>query len=190
MVKVGFIVEGASEKFLVESDDFRNFLIKNKIDYVPFTANVEGNSNLLPDKLPEYTEFLKAEGATHFIVLTDLEHNASISAVKDRINAPKDHVVVISVKAIEAWYLADSRLLTTLFKKNYNYQLPEQTAGMPIDTLRDEFVTNTGRGFGRSKPKLALRMVNSGFSVVNAAAHENCPSAKFFLATLQEIAKQ
>jgi hypothetical protein len=189
VVKVGFIVEGDSEEILMKSKGFRNYLQSKNIDFVDVVANVKGGGNLLPHKLPEYSGFLKGEGATHFIILTDLENNPTIADVKKRINAPDDHILVVSVKAIEAWYLADSVMLTKVFKKNYKYGLPEETPGMPIETLKEEFVTHTGRGFSSSKPRLVSRMINEGFLIENAANHENCPSAKYFLTKLKELSK-
>ncbi len=188
MVKIGFIVEGESEEILLKSDYFRNYLRSKNINFVDVVANVKGGGNLLPHRLPEYTSFLKGEGATHFIILTDLERGPAIQDVKSRISAPDSHYVVISVKALEAWYLADSTLLTSLFKKKYTYEFPERTEGMPINTLGAEFVAHTGRGCGNSKPRLALKMLNGGFSIENAASHPNCDSAKYFLEKLKMVA--
>jgi hypothetical protein len=187
MVKIGFIVEGESEEILIKSNGFRNYLKAKNIDFVEVVANVKGGGNLLPHKLSAYTQNLKDEGATHFIILTDLETSPSIEDVKKRINAPDNHILVISVKALEAWYLADSSMLSNIFKKNYKYEFPENTSGMPFDTLRAEFVTHTGRGFNSSKPKLAFKMLKEGFLIENAAKHDNCPSSKYFLEKLQSF---
>ena len=48
---------------------------------------------------------------------------------------------------------------------------------------------NNGKGFGGSKPRLAMKMKSNGFSIQNAAAHPNCPSALYFLNKLKLIAK-
>ncbi len=103
---------------------------------------------------------------------------------KQRIKAPEGTFVIVSVKKIEAWFLADSITLSSIFKGKFEFENPENETD-PRQILKDLFVAKTGRGIGDSKPKFATRMVNNGFSVVNAAAHPNCSSAKYFLQKLQ-----
>lgn len=190
MVKIGFIVEGDSEKLILESESFRNYLRANNIEFVDFIANAEGGGNLLPQNLDKYTQVLKDQGATRFIILTDLENDPCIEEAKKRISAPDTHKVVIARKAIEAWYLADETLMTKLLKKKFKHASPETTAQMPYSELKNAFLDHTGRGINTSKPLVAKRMIREGFTIENASKHENCPSAKYFLSKLHEIAKQ
>lgn len=190
MVKLGFIVEGDSEKILLESEHFRNYLRTHNIAFVEIIANAMGGGNLLPHRLPEYKQILKDHGATHFLILTDLETDPCVTETRNRIGHADDHTVIVCRKAIEAWYLADSSLLSKLLKRKYHFEHPETTTDMPFVTLKDEMRAHSINGPGLSKVKFAKRMINSGFSIVNAAKHDNCPSAKYFLTKLQEIAKQ
>lgn len=190
MVKIGFIVEGDSEKLILESQAFKDFLSANQIDYVPEIVNAEGGGNLLPHNLKKYTQSLADKGANRFVILTDLETDPCVTETKNRISAPTaTHSVIVSRKAIEAWYLADDDLMSKFFKKKYSCEFPEKTQSMPFDHLRAEFISHTGRGLSSSKPVVARRMINEGFTVENAAKHENCPSAQYFLNKIKEIAK-
>ncbi|NDC31821.1 MAG: hypothetical protein EBZ58_13005 [Bacteroidetes bacterium] len=59
----------------------------------------------------------------------------------------------------------------------------------PIDLIKQLFLENIQRGIGRrGKPYLANYMLKNGFNIMNAAEHANCPSAKYFIAKLREIA--
>jgi hypothetical protein len=189
VVKIGFIAEGESEKIILESNSFRAFLssLKN-IEFIPDVIDATGYGNILPQNREGYVQMLKDKGATKILYLVDREEESCISSVKDRIKPEKDEIVIVSVRALEAWYLADSIMLSSLFKKNYLFNLPESTELLPMDVLRQEFFANTGRGLGKSKPRIARRMINSGFSVLTAAAHKNCSSAKYFLDKLKAIA--
>ena len=46
MVKVGFICEGATEKIIVESVNFKNFLKENNLEFIR-AIDANGNGNLL-----------------------------------------------------------------------------------------------------------------------------------------------
>ena len=190
MVTLGFIGEGASEKMILESQAFKQFLNDCNVNFIPEVIDIEGGGNLLPDAREESAKLLVDKGATHIIILADKETATCISAVKERIAAGKDQSVIISVKTIESWFLADSVTLSRLFRKNYEFGFPEATEEMPIDILRKEFVVHTGRGFGSRKIRLTNKMLSEGFSIQNAASHPNCPSARYFLEKLRAISKQ
>ena len=96
------------------------------------------------------------------------------------IDAPKEIITIIAVKAIEAWFLSDSQLLSKYFGKPFEYEYPENDYH-PFETLRKLFVDNTGRGTGNSKAIFARRFISGGFSILNAAQHINCLSAKYFV---------
>ncbi len=188
MVVLGFIGEGPTEKAILESSTFRQYLDANSINFIPDVIDIEGGGNLLPERREESVEVLKDKGATHILILADKESAPCITSVKQRIAPGSSQFLTVSVKAIEAWFLADSSTLSKLFRKKYEYELPEQTVGMPFDILRKEFVNHTGRGFGSSKPRLAHKLILEGFTIQNAAAHPNCPSARYFLDKLKAIA--
>ncbi len=188
MVKIGFIVEGDSDAIILRSDNFKNYLRNKGVDFVEEIAYSGGNGNLLPQNLPQFSDILRGEGATHIIILTDLDEDMCITKTKERINAPANHTIIVSVKAIESWFLADSKTLSNIFKKNYYFDLPEQTPNTPFEKLKTEFLAHTGRGIGNYKTLLAKRMVREGFEINNAANHPNCPSSNYFLNKIKEIA--
>jgi len=186
VVKVGFIVEGESEKIILESESFRSLLTTLKVDFIPDVVDATGSGNILPQNRDKYVQILKDKGATKIIYLVDREEEPCITTVKERIKPGTNETVVVSIKALEAWFLADSIMLSALFKKNYSYNSPEETVILPRDVLQNEFLENTGQGLGRSKPRTAKKMVKSGFSIISAASHEKCNSAKYFLQKLKE----
>src|SRR5258705_6527726 len=100
---LGFIVEGDTEKMILESPDFKNFLNTLHIEYIPEVVNVKGNNNLLPHKIIGHTQILIDKGATQIIILTDLDDDKCVTETKSRIKSLENQIVIISVKQIEAW---------------------------------------------------------------------------------------
>ena len=90
--------------------------------------------------------------------------------------------VFISVKAIEAWFLADSKALSKWLKKNsISVDYPELTIDLPWERLKEIAKENKARDPEHSKPNFAKKYINHfGFSVEVASQHSNCPSAKEF----------
>ena len=66
------------------------------------------------------------------------------------------------------------------------FYLDEPEAVLPFEKLRELRMKYEGRGIGNKKV-FARIMVSNGFSIQNAAAHPNCPSAAYFLNKLQEL---
>lgn len=179
MVKLGFICEGGTEKIIIESLAFREFLLVNNFELVK-AFDATGNGNLLPENISPMINNLLEEGAEKIFVITDLDEDVCITKTKERINAPSEIIVIVSVKKIEAWFLADSSTLSSIFKGNFLFEKPENESD-PRQVLKDLFIEKIGRGIGESKPRFATKMVNYGFSVINSAAHPDCSSAKYFL---------
>jgi hypothetical protein len=179
MVKIGFICEGETEKIIVDSVDFKNILTLHNLQLVN-AIDATGNGNLLPKNIMPFIESLKDDGAEKIFILTDLDKDVCITKTKERINAPESVIIIISVKQIEAWFLADSISLSKIFAKEFYYDFPEDE-NYPREKLREIFMNETGRGFGDGKPRFAKWMVKEGFSVSNAANHPNCNSAKYLL---------
>jgi hypothetical protein len=183
MVKLGFICEGETEKIIIESLAFKEFLSTNNIEFIK-AFDATGNGNLLPANISPMINNLIDEGAEKIFVITDLDDDVCIIKTKERINAPEGIIVIVSVKQVEAWFLADSNTLTSIFNEEFSYENPENESE-PRQVLKNLFIEKTGRGIGESKPRFATRMVNSGFSVINSATHPNCPSAQYFIQKLQ-----
>lgn len=186
MVNVGFICEGDTERKLVESPGFQQTLINLGLACIKPIEDAGGNGNLLPHNIEPIRRRLFDLGASIIVVLTDQDQDACITATKMRISEWPNQVIIIAVKAIEAWFLADSTLLSGLTKNPIHIDYPEDEA-QPFETIRQLFVRTTGRGVG-TKHILATRMLKYGFTVERAAAHPNCPSARYFLTKLQTLA--
>ncbi len=191
MKKIGFICEGKSDRLILESTLFSKLLSKLNLQSV-LVKNVEGNGNLLPDFMDEHLSQMKDYKAEFVLILTDLDEDQCITKTKERIN-PHSYLskfvfIVLSVKSIESWFLADSETMSSIFRKNFHFPLPEKTEGKPFDIIKAALKNNmeNSRGVG-SKSILASLMLKHGFSIENASRHPNCPSATYFLSKLQEI---
>lgn len=179
MVKIGFIVEGDSEKIVIESAVFRKFLCNHNFELVDPVTNAKGAGNLLPKNIEEFINRLKGAGAEKLYILTDSDGN-DLEEVKARIRHCKIETSFIAVKALEAWFLADTDAMKQ-FLKNEDFEeeeFPEKTVAMPYERIKAIAKSLQSRGAG-SKTILAKTMVNKcGFSIENAARHPNCLSAQ------------
>lgn len=72
-----------------------------------------------------------------------------------------------------------------LKQTGFVYGHPEAIAD-PYEEIRAIRYATTGRGFG-SKPILAKQMVKNNFSILKAAQHTECSSAKYFLHKIAEV---
>ncbi len=187
MVNIGFICEGFTEELILESENFNSLLQDFNIQNVGL-INVKGNSNLLPHRIIQHQEFLFEEGASKIFILTDLDKDECITKTKLRITESPNQVIIIAVKQIESWFLADNQTMSKILDEDFNFEFPENV-DIPIETIRKIHFDKFNRGLvGKDeKLRLAKKMLNAGFSVQNAANHPNCPSAKYFLTKLQSI---
>lgn len=183
MVKVGFIVEGATEKIIIESDKFKAFLNQNQYELVHPVIDAKGGGNLLPEHIEPFIETLENANADMIIVLTDLEDEESVEVVKARIQHAKIKMIFVAVKAIEAWFLADTNAMRRLLKNDdfVEEQFPEQTECKPFDRIKEIIREFNARGVG-SKVILVKNIVKHyDFSIEHSAQHPNCPSAKVLI---------
>jgi hypothetical protein len=188
VVKVGFIVEDKTERKIIESADFQQLLQDNRLSLVSPVINADGNGNLLPEKLKEEIAILQSNGAKKIFILADLDQDACITKTRERIGASADTLVIIAVKQIEAWFLADSHTMSTLLHEEFFFEWPEQE-NAPFDKLKSIFLDKTNRGVG-TKDTFTARMLKYGFSLTRAAQHPNCQSAAYFLNKLSFINSQ
>lgn len=186
MVKIGFICEGDTEAKLVRSSEFQQWLNQLGLSCVMPIEDAEGNGNLLPHQIDTFRQRLFINGANVLFVMTDLDNDLSIEDVQYRIGEYTNQHIIVSVKQLEAWFLADTKTLETLLGESILIELPEEDE-KPFETIRQLFLKKTGRGVG-TKPILARRMLKYGFTIQRAAEHPNCPSARYFLNKLQTIA--
>ncbi|QJD79965.1 hypothetical protein [Spirosoma rhododendri] len=186
MVDVGFICEGDTEVKIVRSDAFQALLTVSGLRCVSPIQDADGNGNLLPRNLEKRRAALYKGGATHIVILTDQDNDVSADDTRKRIGDHPNQHTVVAVRAAEAWFLADSTTMSVIMGVEFHHDRPEQEAD-PFETIRQLFIQQTGRGVG-TKPILARRMIKCGFTIERAAAHENCPSARYFLTKLQTLA--
>lgn len=183
VVKMGFIVEGATEKIIIESDKFKAFLNQNQYELVHPVIDAKGGGNLLPEHIEPFIETLENANADIIVVLTDLEDEKSVEAVRKRITHSKIKMIFVAVKAIEAWFLADTKAMKSFLRAdNFMEEFPERTEKMPRERIQELAMQYTNRGIGNSKPMFAKKMVEHyDFSIEHSAQHPNCPSAKEFI---------
>jgi Domain of unknown function (DUF4276) len=188
MVKLGFIGEGAVDKMILESLIFREYLNSIGIDFIKDVVDATGNGNLILRNIEKHAQILKDKGATVILILTDLDEVKCITLTKERVNPSSDYIVVVIIKEVEAWFLADEKAMRIFLKEDtYAIQNPEIIEN-PFDKIRELRVAKTGRGIG-TKIRLAKQMINnSGFSILRAAEHPNCKSAKYFIQKLKSLA--
>ncbi|CAN5423623.1 hypothetical protein BH09BAC4_BH09BAC4_27540 [soil metagenome] len=186
MVKVGFICEGDTERKIIESVAFQQTLTSLGLICIKPIEDADGNGNLLPHNIEPIREKLFAAGANIIFVMTDLDKDANILVTKQRISELPNQIIIIAVKAVEAWFLADSVLLSGLMSSDIHIDYPENEE-QPFETIRQLFLSKTGRGVG-TKHILATRFIKYGFTIEKAAQHPNCPSAHYFLTKLQTLA--
>jgi hypothetical protein len=187
MVKLGFIVEGTTEKIIVESEAFRLFLLSINLSVVAPVIDATGKNKLSGKSLFSQIQILKDGGANKIIILTDLDEDACITVTKNRIQAPNECLVIVAVKTIEAWFLSDNKLMQKILNESdYVCEHPE-TISNPYEEIRQLMVQYTGRGVGNSKVLLAKRFVKEGFSIVQAANHPQGSSAQYFIQQLHQL---
>ncbi|TWC16206.1 MULTISPECIES: DUF4276 family protein [unclassified Pseudomonas] len=179
MVKVGFIVEGDSEKIVIESADFRALLLENDFELVNPVVNAKGGGNLLPQNIDAYLTRLDQQAVDRIVVLTDLEDEESVDVVRARVSNDRIDITFVAVKALEGWFLADSSAIRKwLDVHHFDEPQPEQTLNKPWDRLK-EISNELGKRGPGNKTAFAKKMVKHyGFSIRQAASHPECPSAK------------
>lgn len=188
MVKLGFIVEGDSERIILESQAFKKLLNELRIDFIPEVINAAGVGNLLPDNREEYVQILKSKGVTDIIILADQEDASCITSVREYISPESSQKVIISVRTLEAWFLADLVSLAKFLKIDAILCENPETFLPALDEITRLNSFYNKRGVN-DKKLLAKRMLKSGFSIKNAAQHPSCPSARYFLQKLKEYSQ-
>lgn len=186
MVKVGFIVEGETEKLIIDSEGFQALLAELNIECVSEAINASGNGNLLPHNIIPFRETLKDLEAEYIIILTDKDNDACITMTRQRVTERENQIIIVAVQQIESWFLADSHTLSTMTEPDFVFEFPESES-VPFETIGNLIVTKTGRGIGTRKTRFALNFLRNGFSFQRAAQHPNCHSAAYFLNKLHSL---
>lgn len=182
MVTVGFVVEGPSDKKLVESESFQRWM-------PAATANCSSR------KITAFVDKLKiqAKNPDKVIVLADLDPDRCapcISKRKEIIGNDGIDLIVIARKALESWFLADTEAMRRWTgNKGFYEDQPETLSGIPWDRLKEiGRDRDRGRGPGASKIIFARKFIrHQGFDVRRAAEHPACPSARYFVERLRAL---
>ncbi len=199
MVRVGFVVEGDTEKAFVESVRFSDWL-KNDygLEVVRPVVNAAGGGNLCSRRICDLVKSLKlAYQPEKIVVLADLDPDQCAPCITQRkeiIGTEGIDLVVIARKALESWFLADTAAMRhwTGDKEFYEPEPedpviePETRRGMPWERLKQ--IRNTkGRGPGEKLPFAKKFITDHHFDLKQAAAHPNCPSARYFVQKLAAL---
>ena len=176
MVTVGFVVEGASEKRLVESELFKKWLREDcNLEVVKPVVDAGGKMDSV--HIEAFVKNLKKiANPDKTVVLADLDPDNRVPCVEKRkelIGSQGIDLVAIARKAIESWFLADTEAMRRwLGDDTFCEVAPETLAGMPWDRL-GELGDKKGSRRGRSKPKFVERFIREhGFDVRRAALHD------------------
>jgi hypothetical protein len=182
MVKVGFIVEGDSEKVLIESEGFNQWAGEQGLEICHPVINARGGGNLLPHHMAPMVAQLSRSQPKHIVVLTDLEDAPDVATVKTRVTDQHTNLIFVAVKALEAWFLADTEAMRGwLNLQTFEEPEPERTPGMPWDHLKEVARLAGTRGPGPSKVIFARKFCQThGFQLHRAASHSACHSAREF----------
>lgn len=184
---LGFIVDGPSDKIVLESDSFSAWLDDRCMQRRDPIVVVRGQ--MRGDGIGELSKLLRKQGGDidYVVQLTDLDPDAGVPCISARrafVESPEVDLVVVAKKAIESWFLADSDAMRKWTKDPTFFENdPEETPGMPWERLK-EIGVRAGRGPG-NKVSFAKRFVRRHrFSIMAAAAHRRCPSAQYFVERL------
>ena len=195
MVTAGFIVEGDSESILLKDDSFINFLSSINIACKKeLVINAQGKNNLyhphgdfnaIERKVTGWLETLKDKGADAIFFLIDFDNSDTcFTAVKEKIFKQSGNTIIVAKQALEAWYLADEGALTLYLKKKIAQIENPEIFINPFEKIKELRNLHKGRGIS-DKKILTKDMIRSGFSLLKAAAHPNCLSAKYFVEKLR-----
>jgi hypothetical protein len=194
MVTIGFVVEGDSDKFLPESQLFRDWL-REEFDFevIDPVVNAGGNGNMCNRKISLYVDRLRIQAnPDKVVVLADLDPDECAPCIDERrkiIGQQGIDLVIIARKAIESWFLADTEAMRRWSgDEDFHESQPEATKGMPWDRLK-EIGYARGRGPG-SKIAFARKFIRDHqFHVKRAASHPNCLSARYFVEKLIDLGR-
>jgi len=189
MVKIGFICEGQTEAELVSSNNFNSYLNSIGLEFIN-ALNAKGSGNLLSYNIKPYIQALERLRAQKIIILTNLDEDKCITITKQRMNARPQDIVIVAIKEIEAWFLANTPAMSIMLgNDNFYFEFPEKEM-RPFETINQLLIKHTTRGIGKKsagKITLVRNLLNIGFDVRQSAAHPNCPSAAYFLKKLNEL---
>ena len=187
MVTVGFVVEGPSDRWLIENELFEKWLREDcNLEVVKPVVDAGGRMDSV--HIEAFVKNLKKiANPDKTVVLADLDPDNRVPCVEKRkelIGSQGIDLVAIARKAMESWFLADTKAMRRWLGDDTFCEVnPETLTGMPWDRLR-ELGRKRGRGPG-TKVHFSRKFIrNHGFDVRRAAQHDQCPSARYFVERL------
>ena len=181
MVNVGFIVEGWTDKIVVESMGFREWLESVGLCLAEPVVVSQGIDAMNSSRLSALLR-KQSEDVERIVLLADLDPDHRVPCISERKKLIGDcgvDLVVIARKAIESWFLADTEAMR-FWTGNVEFyeKCPEATPKTPWERLKEV----SDRGPGRAKPAFVHRFTRQhGFAIDRAAKHPCCPSAQYFV---------
>ncbi len=183
MVRIGFIYDGETERVILNSKMFKDFLGKYNFELAGMRKYVGG-------KIARDTNMLiERNKAEKVIIIKDLEQladeEALLKELKKKEDLPDSNILVVVVKRmIEAWFLADNETVGKILRKNVKpFNNPENEIN-PHKTLQNKL----GKQYqDLGKPAIAKLFIRHGFTIENAAKHNQCHSAKEFIKTIENL---
>lgn len=188
MVKrVGFIYDGETEEVIIKSEMFDNYLTSIGLRSV-------GKLKYKSKKIAAYSNILNKKGAEKVIIITDMEQSPCFIEVFERYkeeDLEEYHKIIVVKRMGEAWLLADTNTLKGIlrigrdraFNGNNNPEA-ETNPHRKIYELLTRHANRTGNKKKAvkftSKPLLAKKFLDNGFTMDAAIEHPNCRSVKYF----------
>jgi len=180
MVNVGFIVEGWTDKIVVESTNFREWLESVDLCLVKPVVVSEGIDAMKSSTLSTLLR-KQSDHVDRIVLLVDLDPDHRITCITERktlIGSCGVDLVVVARTAIESWFLADTEAMRCWTGNAEFYETCPEATPTPWKRLKE--VGN--RGPGRAKPAFVRRFTRQhGFAIDRAAKHPCCPSAQYFV---------
>jgi hypothetical protein len=193
VVKIGFIVEGPSDAMIIRSEQYNKLLTQLNLQFIDIVIpegkthffHPKADFKFIEAKVSSYIQRLNDKGAEVICFIVDQDEEPCFTSVKEKIPFSNQHHVIICKRNLEAWYMADESMMSELLKSKYSCKDPESIIA-PFEEIKKLMLEKTNRGIG-DKIFLAKRVINAGFNIENAAKHNNCTSARYFLQKLQSI---
>lgn len=188
--KVGFIVEGGTEKILIDSEAFSSWLATMNLELIQPVVDAKGAGNLLPNNIGDMISRLKKGDADYIFILTDLEKARSIQDVKDRLAHTEVEDCFVTVLAIESWFLACTKALRNWLPCEITYvDEPESKAlDKPFERIKTlKLEKSDGKRGCSNKKILARQMLRHGFSFEHVLEHPDCSSMKYMEKVLKNL---
>ncbi|GEM_PF-1112817 len=185
--KIGFIYDGETEEVIIKSDMFGNYLTSIGLRSV-------GMFKYKSKKLSIYSDKLIRKGAEKIVILTDMEQSLCFSEVFEKYgeeNLNDYHKIIVAKRMGEAWLLADTDTLKNIlrigklraFNENKNPE-SENNPHHKINELLSRHANRTGNKKKAvkftSKPLLAKKFLDHGFTLQAAVDHPKCMSVQYF----------